>query len=131
MEMFIENTSRYNFADTVERLTEAVTGASWKVSHVHDLRETMKKNNLEVLPVMVLEVCKPSLSYKILSKDDERVYSALMPCRISVYEKEDGNVYLSRMNAGSFASSLKPSASEVMTAAFFEMEKILEQIIKL
>ncbi len=33
MEMFIENRSRYNFADTVERLSEAVTGASWKISH--------------------------------------------------------------------------------------------------
>jgi len=32
--------------------------------------------------------------------DDARLVSAMMPCTISVYEKDDGNIYVAHMNAG-------------------------------
>lgn len=129
MEMFIENRSKYGFDETVEKITNAVLAASWKVPHIHDLMETLRKSELEVFPVKVLEMCKPSLSYRILSKDSERIFSSMMPCRISVYEKANGVTYISRMNAKSVADTLKGESARVMSEAFSEMENILEPFL--
>ena len=52
--MFIESESRYNFDESVRKLTETVTNGGWKISVVHDLQESMKKAGNEVLPVKVI-----------------------------------------------------------------------------
>ena len=129
MEMFIENESKYDFEETLARVEEAIISAKWKVSYVHDLKETLLKNGMSVLPVKVLELCRPVHSVRILERDKERIYSSLMPCRVSVYEKSDGHTYISRMNAGSLAVSLGGVVEEVMGDAFKEMEGILDKFI--
>jgi uncharacterized protein (DUF302 family) len=53
----------------------------------------------------------------MLELNDERIISVMMPCRISVYEKNDGKVYLSLLNAASMASGLPESIARVMTEA--------------
>lgn len=128
--MFIENESIYGFNDTVEKLSESIVSNGWKVTHVHDLHETLKKNNFDVLPVKVLEVCRPDYSVKLLRNDSERIYSSLMPCRLSVYETSDGKTKISRMNSGVLAAQIGGIVEEVMSVAFSDMENILKQYIK-
>ena len=130
MKMFIENESIYGFNDTVEKLSESIVSNGWKVTHVHDLHETLKKNNFDILPVKVLEVCRPDYSVKILKNDSERIYSSLMPCRLSVYETSDGKTKISRMNSGVLAAQIGGIVEEVMSLAFNDIEKILKQYIK-
>ena len=128
--MFIEKESIYGFNDTVEKLSESIVSNGWKVTHVHDLHETLKKNNFDILPVKVLEVCRPDYSVKILKNDSERIYSSLMPCRLSVYETSDGKTKISRMNSGVLAAQIGGIVEEVMSLAFNDIEKILKQYIK-
>ena len=73
MEMFIENESKYSFDETVEKLSESIIAAGWKVTHIHDLQGTLIKNNFDVLPVKIMEVCRPDYSVKLLSRDKERL----------------------------------------------------------
>ena len=101
----------------------------WKVSVVHDLQETLKKNGTEVLPIKVFALCNPIHSSKILLKDDERIVSSLMPCRVSVYEKSNGKSYISRMNTGVLAKSIGGIVEEVMIASSKEVEEILSTLI--
>ena len=128
-QMFLENESRYNFVETVERLTAEIEKRTWKVSAVHDLQETLKKNGTEVLPIKVFALCHPKHSSKILLKDDERIVSSLMPCRVSVYEKSNGKTYISRMNTGVLAESIGGIVEEVMIASSRDVEEILSSII--
>ena len=128
-QLFLENESKYNFAETVEKLTAEIEKKTWKVSAVHDLQETLKKNGTEVLPIKVFALCHPKHSGKILSKDDERIVSSLMPCRVSVYEKSDGKSYISRMNAGVLAKPIGGIIEEVMNASSKEVEEILSSLI--
>jgi len=127
--MFLENESKYNFAETVEKLTAEIERKTWKVSAVHDLQETLKKNGTEVLPVKVFAICHPKHSSKILLKDDERIVSTLMPCRVSVYEKSDGKTYISRMNSGVLAKSFGGIIEEVMIASTNDVEEMLSSFI--
>jgi len=128
-QLFLENESKYNFAETVEKLTAEIEKKTWKVSAVHDLQETLKKNGTEVLPIKVFAICHPKHSSKILSKDDERIVSSLMPCRVSVYEKSNGKSYISRMNTGALAKSIGGIVEEVMFASSKEVEEILSSLI--
>lgn len=128
--MFIENKSKYNLEETISKLNEAVSKSDWKLIHMHDLEQLMLKNGLEVLPAKVMEICAPSFAFKLLSKDEERVYSNMMPCRLSVYEKSDGKTYVSRMNIEQFASSMGGVIQEVMTIAFRGAEDFISQVIE-
>lgn len=127
--MFIESKSKFNLQETVLRLTEAVAKSDWKLIHIHDLQQLMYKNGLEVLPAKVIEICAPSFAFKLLSSDEERVYSNMMPCRLSVYEKADGKTYVSRMNIELFASQMGGVVQEVMQIAFRGAEGFINQVI--
>ena len=127
-DFFFESTSRFNFDDTVAKLTEVIVAGGWRVTHIHDLRETMNKNGFEVLPIKVIELCKPAYAFKILSDDEQRIYSNMMPCRISVYQKADGVTYISRMNTAMLASQIGGVVEEVMASAFGDAEKFVSAV---
>jgi uncharacterized protein (DUF302 family) len=52
-----------------------------------------------------------------------------MPCRISVYEKSDGKVYISRLNGALLAHSFGGIIEEVMSQANNEMEEMINSLI--
>jgi uncharacterized protein (DUF302 family) len=124
----IESQSKYGFGATVDTLSKVAVNNGWKVTIVHDLQETMKKNGKEVLPVKVMEICNPGLAYQILSKDDLRDVSPMLPCRISVYEKSDGKTYVSRMNAPAFAEMIGGEAAKTITEAFRIVEEFIHAV---
>lgn len=128
-QMFLENESKYNFTETVEKLDEEIEKNGWKVTIIHDLQKTLKKYDTEVLPIKVFALCHPKHASKILIKDDERITSSLMPCRISVYEKSNGKTYISRMNSGIMSKSIGGIAEEVMSDASNEVEEILSPLV--
>jgi uncharacterized protein (DUF302 family) len=127
--MFIVNESKFGFDETVEAITSEAAKANWNVPHVYDLQATMTKNGYEVKPVKVFSLCKPSHAYKILGSTDKRFVSALMPCRVSVFEKE-GKTYISMLNAALFSPFLGSETGKVMKEASIENIKLLEPIIK-
>ena len=127
--MFIENPSKYDYAKTVEVLSETIAAKGWKVLVSHDLKEILDKKGYNVLPVTVVELCNPQYSSRLLMRDEERTVSSLMPCRVAVYEKSDGKTYVSRMNAELFAKMLGGIVEEVMTGAFREMEGMVEEVV--
>jgi uncharacterized protein (DUF302 family) len=127
--MFFENESKYDFETTIEKVKAAVEAKTWKLTATHDLQQTMKTNGFDVLPVKVFAVCHPKHSSKILEKDDERIVSCMMPCRISVYSKSNGKTYISRMNPAPMAQAYGGLVEQVMTDSAREIEEILSDII--
>ena len=127
--MIIEDTSRYDFSTTIEKITAAVNDAGWKMPATHDLQNTIRNFGKEILPVKIIEICHPGHSSRLLGLDDERIVSTFMPCRISVYEKSDGKVYISRINASMLSRSFGGLIEEVMTDSAVEMEEMLIPLI--
>jgi uncharacterized protein (DUF302 family) len=116
-QMIIEKVSPWNFGKTVELLTIAAEKRDWKIPAIHDLQQSLAKEGKAVDPVKVLEICKPEYSGKMLEKNDERIVSVMMPCRISVYLKLDGKTYVALINVAALASGMPETVREVMTAA--------------
>ena len=128
--MFREDNYSKDFEATVAKLEKEIESRGWKTPVIHDLQATMLKFGMEVRNVKVLEICHPDHSYEILSRSDEKIVSSMMPCRISVYEKEDGSVWISRMNSGFLAKPMSPVIRKSMSAASADVEKIIAEVMK-
>jgi uncharacterized protein (DUF302 family) len=123
-----ENQSRFNFEKTVELLMAEAERREWKIPAVHDLQQSLAKSGKKVKPVKVIEICKPEYSGKMLELNHERIMSVMMPCRISVYEKDDKKVYIALINAGAMASELPHNIANVMKAASDETFEIVKTV---
>src|SRR5512133_2433722 len=113
-QLVIEKKSKFDFGKTVDLLVAEAGRREWNVPAVHDLQQSLAKSGKTVRPVKVIEICKPRYSGQMLELNDERIISVMMPCRISVYEKNDGKIYISLLNAESMASGLPENIAEVM-----------------
>jgi uncharacterized protein (DUF302 family) len=129
--MLLESSSKFDFDTTVEKISAAVTESGWKIPATHDLQNTIRNFGKEILPVKILEICHPKHSSRLLELDNERIVSTLMPCRISVYEKSDGKVYISRLNAAVLSKAFGGLVEEVMSAANDEMETMISPFIRM
>jgi uncharacterized protein (DUF302 family) len=128
--MLLEDESKFStFEETVSKFEESVKKHNWAMPVVHDLQKTMAKHGKDVKAVKVFELCHPDHAGMILEKSDERIVSSLMPCRVAIYEKNDGKVYISRMNSGMMASTMDGIIPAVMNEAAVQNEEILKAVI--
>lgn len=125
--LIIEIPSKKSFDETVESILNRAFARNWKNPATHDLQMILRNFGKEVMPVKVIELCRPDYSSKILELNNERSASVFMPCRISVYRKEDGSTWIGLMNAGMMAGMMAPTVAETMIQASDEMIAIVQE----
>ena len=128
-QIFIEQVSPFDVQATVEKLIAAATQKGWQNPAVHDLQQSLAKSGKAVRPVQVVEICKPEYSGKMLEKNHERIVSVMMPCRISVYQKDDGKAYVALLNMESMAAGLPLTVVEAVRGASIESLEIVKSVI--
>lgn len=99
--MFSERESPFTVEETVARIQQNIqaTGKGWSLSGLRNAARPIEAEGGNVLPVLMIEACSTRYSAPILKNDSIRFLSNLMPCKISVYKKSDGKVYIGIMNA--------------------------------
>ena len=127
--MIIEKLSPWEFDKTVELLSAEAAKLNWNIPAIHDLQQSLAKAGKSVAPVKVIEICKPEYSGKMLEKNDERIISVMMPCRISVYIKEDGKTYVALINGAALVEGMPENIRGVMTDAADEVNGIVDSVI--
>ena len=127
--MLVENECRYDFNEAVALLDRSVVEQGWTIPAIHDLQKSMKKFGKDVNRVHVFAICNPDHAEKILKGNDERIISTMMPCRISVYEKDNGKVYISRMNSKIMSLGMSKNIRKVMREAYGDTERILSHLM--
>ncbi len=127
--MMLEDRSPYDFEQTVETFEREVTEGGWSVLQVHDMQEVLAGHGHEVAAVKIFELCSSQYSAEILTLDDERIVSPLMPCRVAIYEKSNGNTYIARMNSELMARPFGGVINSVMQTAAVETEEIIAALV--
>jgi len=113
--MLKEAVSPYGLQETVDKISENAKQAGWVVAGVKPLHKSVKKHGGgDVLPVMLVNLCQANHASSILSQDADRVVSVMMPCTISVYQKQDGKTYIGYMNAGLLGQMFGGNVANVM-----------------
>ncbi|MBN1651592.1 MAG: DUF302 domain-containing protein [Bacteroidales bacterium] len=126
----IERESKLNFKETVDSLSVALKTGGWKISATHNIEHDLMKSGQTILPVMVLELCNPKYSGKMLLVDDMRYLSVLMPCRVSVYEKSNGKTYITLMNSIEMAKMIGGPIEEQIKVIQEEIDQKILPFLK-
>jgi len=127
--MVVETESPHDFQNTIELINVEAKKLDWKVPKIYRLCDSLKKDGYEIRPVAVVELCKPEYAATLLSHDATRLVSSFMPCRISVYERSDGSVVVSRMNTGLVSRLFRGRVAEVMAVATEETQTLIDRIL--
>ena len=128
--LIIEHASPFDVETTVAKLIAAATAKNWQNPAVHNLQQSLANAGKTVRPVQVIEICKPEYSGAMLEKNHERIVSVMMPCRISVYQKEDGKAYIALLNMEAMASEMPATAVDAIRAANNESFAIVKSVIE-
>ncbi len=93
--------SKASVEDTVAHIVDHAQREGWSVPKVYDLQQSIVQAGYE-LPhkVRIISLCKPPYARDVLGRDAFRRLAGIMPCRIGVYEGDDGGVYVAQMNTG-------------------------------
>ena len=99
--MFREIPSPFGVEETVARIQQNIqnAGNGWSLSGLRNAAKPIEMAGGNVLPVLMIEACSTRYSGPILKEDSVRFLSNLMPCKISVYKKNDGKTYIGMMNS--------------------------------
>jgi uncharacterized protein (DUF302 family) len=114
--MLIKMTSDKSLSQTADDLQTAAQKYRFGVMHVHNLKETMAKKDVQLgRECLIYEVCQPQQAKKVL--DQNVSVSTMLPCRISLYE-EHGQTVLATLKPTALVEffdepALQPVAREV------------------
>ena len=125
--MFNEHVSPFGMEETVARIQHNIqdTGKGWSLSGLRNPAKAVQNDGGNVLPVMMIEACSTKYSGPILKDDSVRFLSILMPCKITVYKKNDGKVYIGNMNAGLMGKMFGPLVGDIMGQVAEDQKKFL------
>jgi uncharacterized protein (DUF302 family) len=122
--------SQKSFPETLKAFKEEVSKAGWSLLNVNNMAGVLSERGFTLHPVVVLDVCSGKHSVRILGNDDYRPFSAFMPCRVSIYQKSDGKVFVARMNAAAVTEMMLTGVAEVMLASDKEIAKIIANTVR-
>ncbi|MBD3217050.1 MAG: DUF302 domain-containing protein [candidate division Zixibacteria bacterium] len=130
--MMIEvNESKLEFDETVTQIQEAAAANGWTVSKVYNIQKSLlDEGKQDIGRLRVFSICKPEHAEEILKADGRKKVSAMMPCRVSVYETGDGRVYIAGMNVGLMSKLFGGVIEEVMKKVAEEQEQMFTPIYK-
>lgn len=122
--------SKLDYPETVRMIETQAVKNGWAVAKIYNMEKRMKKAGFEdAARVKIIELCHAVHTNDILSQEDDMYIAAIMPCRIAVYEKKNGDVFISKMNIGLMSKFFSENVKEVMGQVAEEDERILEQVI--
>ena len=97
-QMIETDKSKFGFETTVTAVEEKAIDSGWQIPGSYRLDKSLKKHGFDIKRVQVFSLCSPKHAFNVLNKDENKFVSSMMPCRLSIYETEEGEVYISKLN---------------------------------
>jgi uncharacterized protein (DUF302 family) len=125
--MFTERLSPFTVEETTARIQQNIqaAGNGWSISGLRNPAKPVEAEGGNVLPVLLIEACSTVYSGPILKEDKVRFLSLLMPCKISIYKKSDGKVYIGILNAGLIGRLFGSMVGDIMDKVVVDQQKFL------
>jgi uncharacterized protein (DUF302 family) len=125
--MLKEIKSPFDFEKTVDVLTERInTQLGWHVVNIIDQNEAVTTHGgKKIGNFKIVQYCNGKYSAEMLRGDDQKKVGAMMPKAFAVYEKSDGQVYISTANGMVMGKLFGGKTEEIIEKVSLEVENIL------
>lgn len=111
--MLITHEAAQGYDETIVLLKERVEQNGWNITSVIEMNKSLAKHGVDFQPrVTLLKICHPDYAQSVLATN--RDVSVMMPCTFSVWEDNDGTVYISGMNTGLMGKMFGGNVARVM-----------------
>ncbi|MCG8074153.1 MAG: DUF302 domain-containing protein [Candidatus Thiodiazotropha taylori] len=125
--MVVEQTIQYDYNKALDTVRQQLKDDGWKLIAEINLGTRLAKKGVEVPGGLVIfKLTSGKNAIPLLAADETRYVSAMMPCGLSVYGKQDGTVVISRMNFEMMSAMLEPKVAKVMTKSITKLNKTVE-----
>lgn len=122
--------SKLAFDETVSAIEESAAEHGWAVPKIYNIQASLQKAGYEdMTKVKILSICQPHHAYNVLKNDSDKKVTAIMPCRISVYEDQNGKVFIAGMNIGLMSKMFGGNIAKVMGGVAEEEHEILKKVL--
>jgi len=114
--MVKEYPSPYGLEETVARIQHNIedAGNGWELSGLRSPSNAIRAKGATVANTLLIEACSTDYSKPIIKDRDTRILSILMPCTITVYEDEEGKVFIGMLNTALMGRLFGSMVTEVM-----------------
>lgn len=125
--MIKEMKSPYDFEKTVEVITQRINDEpGWHVVTVIDQnKEVQQHGGRPIGKFNIIQYCNGKYSSWMLKADDRKMMGAMLPKNLAVYEKSDGQVYVSTSNGAVMGKLFGGETETIVERVSLEVENML------
>ena len=125
--------SKSDFNETVEKLIAAIKSkGDWKVTKEFDFQKNIHDAGHDKIEhVGSIAICHPKYASMILSEEQNRKVTAIMPITLGVFENKNGEVFVSEMNVGLMGIMFGGTIAKVMKLAGNDTKEIIGEATSL
>ena len=126
MEYYFSKTITGNFADAIQKVTEALKAEGFGILTEIDIKATLKKKlDVDFYNYKILGACNPPFAYKALLAEDK--IGTMLPCNVIVQEKIPGQVEVSAVDP---AASMQAIENKALAGIAVEIKGMLQKVIE-
>lgn len=128
--MIKEFKSPYDFDKTVNVMVERINGKDgWHVTGVIDQNKEVTENGgFPIGNYKIIKYCSGKYSAEMLKADNRKKIGNMMPKTFAVYEKSDGQVFVSTMNGAIMGKLFGGEIEKIIEEVSLEVESMMRFI---
>ena len=127
--MFDLRQSKLGFEETIAAIKSGAQKRGWKVGDVQDMLAAAKEAGAKDAKRMkVIHLCPPNANEKVAKAAGGK--APALPCRATVFDGKDGQLYVVRMNLSNLAKTLQGDLAKAMTEVGAEEDALYKDILK-
>ncbi|MEN8139434.1 MAG: DUF302 domain-containing protein [Bacteroidota bacterium] len=125
--MLVEIKSPYEFDKTVDVIQNRINNKDgWRVTGVIDQNKAViDGGGAPIGKFKIVKYCSGKFASEMLNNDDRRKIGVMMPKSFAVYEKSNGQVYISTANGAIMGKLFGSDASNIMEKVALDVEGIM------
>jgi uncharacterized protein (DUF302 family) len=128
--MIKELKSPFDFDKTVEVMKNRINSKpGWHVTEVIDQNQAgIDNGGFDIGKFKIIKYCHGKFSSEMLKADDRKEIGNMMPKSFAVYEKSNGQVYISTMNGAVIGKLFGGETERIIEESSVEIEDIMRFI---
>lgn len=127
--MFDLRKSKLGFEETINAIKSGAEKRGWKVGAVDDMQTAMREAGAKDAKRMkVIHLCPAGANEKVAKAGGGK--TPALPCRATVFDGQDGKLYVVRMNLTNLAKTLPGDLAKAMAEVGAEEEALYKSILE-